>query len=51
MSLTLEDVEALVMASALPKDELWDLLESRTELEYEEFEQMWQKREERAVVQ
>lgn len=51
MSLTLEDVQALINETELPKDEFWDVVESRTELQYDEFLAMWQKRAERVVTQ
>jgi hypothetical protein len=50
MSLTLEDVQALINEAALPMDEFWELIESRTELDYDEFLEMWQKRTERVVT-
>lgn len=51
MSLTLEDVQALIHETELPRDEFWDVVESRTELEYDEFLAMWQKRTERVAEQ
>lgn len=42
--MTFEAAEAIILLSALSKEQTWQLIEQTTELDYDEFLEIWDKR-------